>query len=119
MRRVVAPPAHVDLEALAVRASYGGSPKHKDIPSFAGPVPRPRIDASICPRELTRDRDLIENWLREAIRQGNAGSWEGEFPSPLWHREGDVIYEAHLTRPIAGEYHGYPLEPHEHVEGLS
>lgn len=118
VRRVVQPPAHLDRAALAERATYGGSPKHKDLPSFAGQVPRPRIDASICPRELTRDRERVERWLREAIRRGNAGSWEGEFPSPVWHQEGGVTYEAHLTRPNVGEYHGYPLEPDEFVEGL-
>lgn len=118
VRRVVPPPGGVDLGMLADRATYGGSPKHKDIPSFAGAVPRPRVDASICPRELTRDRDRVQRWLRDAIFRGNAGSWAGEFPSPVWHKEGDVTYEAHLTRPNAGEYHGYPLEPEEHVEGL-
>ena len=117
-RRVAELPTDVDREALAERATYGGSPKHKDIPSFAGAVPRPRVDASICPRELTRDRERIERWLREAIRKGNVGSWEGPFPFPVWHREGEVTYEAHLTRPMVGEYHGFPLEPDEQVEGL-
>lgn len=118
LRRVADLPTNVDRDALAERATYGGSPKHKDIPSFAGEVPRPRIQASICPRELTRDRKRVECWLRKAIRLGNVGSWEGEFPSPVWHREQDVTYEAHLTRPNTGEYHGYPLEPYEKVEGL-
>ena len=118
VRRVAEAPAHVDRDALADRATYGGSPKHKNIPSFAGPVPRPRIDASICPRELTRDRDRVERWLRDAIRRGNAGSWAGAFPSPVWYCAGSVTYEAQLTRPNVGEYHGYPLEPNEPVEGL-
>ena len=117
-RRVAEPPCDVDREALANQATYGGSPKHKDIPSFAGPVPRPRVGASICPRELTRDKDRVQGWLREAIRRGNVGSWAGAFPSPVWYRDGDITYEAHLTQPTLGEYHGYPLEPDEHVEGL-
>lgn len=117
-RRVADLPSNVDREALAARATYGGSPKHKDIPSFAGKVPRPRVDASLCPRELTRDRDKVERWLREAIQLGNVGSWEGQFPSPVWHREKDMTYEAQLTRPNVGVYHGFPLEPFEQVEGL-
>lgn len=117
-RRVADLPSDVDLEALAARATYGGSTKHKDIPSFAGKVPRPRVDASICPRELTRDPQTVERWLRKAIRIGNVGSWEGQFPSPVWHREQGVTYEAQLTRPNIGEYHGFPLEPYEQVEGL-
>ena len=118
VRRVVEPPADVDRADVAARATYIGSPKHKDMPSAAGPVPRPRPDASICPRELTRDPERVERWLRDAISMGNVGSWEGTFPSPVWHKEGAVTYEAHLTRPNVGEYHGYPLEPHEEVEGL-
>ena len=118
-RRLVADlPSNVDRVTLAEQATYGGSAKHKDIPSFAGEVPRPRIDASICPRELTRDRERVERWLRKAICLGNVGSWEGNFPSPVWHREQDVVYEAQLTRPIVGEYHGFPLESYERVEGL-
>lgn len=118
LRRVSEPPQGVDLNSLANRATYGGSPKHKDTPSFAGAVPHPRPDASICPRDLARARGRVEEWLRDAIRRGNAGSWDGEFPAPVWHREGNVTYEAHLTRPNMGEYHGFPLEPDELVEGL-
>lgn len=117
-RRVADLPTDDSRLALAKLATYGGSVKHKDIPSFAGEVPRPRIDASICPRKLTRDKKRVEGWLREAIRVGNVGSWDGAFPSPVWHREQDVVYEAHLTRPLVGEYHGFPLESYERVEGL-
>lgn len=118
VRCVVPAPPGIDLADLAARASYTGSPYHKDVPSFAGPVPRHRPDASICPRELAGAREQIEKWLKDAIRSGHAGSWQGRFPEPVWHREGETVYEAVLTRPLAGEYHGYPLEPGERVEGL-
>ncbi len=116
-RQVVSPPEGVDLGAVATRVSYTGSPYHKDIPSFAGVV-RHRPDASICPRRLAHDREQIETWLRQAILRGNCGRWTGEFPQVVWHREGGELFEAVLTRPENGEYHGYPLEPGEEVEGL-
>ena len=81
------------------------------------PVTR-KPPASICPRGLAQQRGLVEEWLKQAIRRGNVGDWQGKFPERVWHREARVIYEAVLTRPLAGEYHGYPLEPHETVEGL-
>ncbi len=118
VRRIEAPPPGVDLEAVAAKARYTGSPYHKDMPSFAGPVPRNRPDASICPRSLASQRAQVQGWLQSAIKCGNVGLWSGDFPQRVWHREGDVTFEAVLTRPIAGEYHGYPLEPSEGVEGL-
>jgi len=42
-RRIVAPPAEVDLALLAGRASYVGSSEHKTFPSFAGPF-NPRAE---------------------------------------------------------------------------
>jgi hypothetical protein len=117
-RRVAAPPAEVDLEAVAREVRYTGSPYHKDVPSFAGMPVRRKPPASICPRELARQQETVAGWLREGIRLGNVGTWAGRFPERVWHREGDVVYEAVLTRPLTGEYHGYPLEPNETVEGL-
>ena len=30
----------------------------------------------MCPRELANRRDLVEGWLRDAVRAGNVGAWE-------------------------------------------
>lgn len=118
-RRVLDPPPQEVRRATADRATYLGSAYHKDTLSFAGmPARRIKADASICPRTLAHERPRIEGWLREAIRRGNVGVWMGDFPEQVWHREGEVTYEAVLTRGSAGEYHGYPLEPNETVEGL-
>ncbi|GEM_PF-2624715 len=58
----------------------------KDTPSFAGP-PKPRGDASICPREYKDDAELVTRWLRAAIRDGSTGApWEGDFPRYVWLR---------------------------------
>jgi len=106
------------LARLAQRARYVGSPEHKDMLSFAG-HPRPRADASICPRDLTRDQARVEGWLREAIRRGAVGEpCEGEYPRYVWYKEGDALYEGRLVNRGRGEYKGYPLEDDEWPRGI-
>lgn len=101
-----------DLDAVAARASYGGSPEHKDMVTSAG-MPRPRGDASICPREYN-DMELVTGWLRSAIRAGSTGEpWEGGYPRYVWHQEGDTVFEARLINRGNGAYKGYPLNDHE------
>lgn len=111
-------PEGTDLEELANMVHYIGSPEHKNMPSFAG-QPRPRADASICPEELTRDLERIEEWLRMAIRQGAVGGmWEAGLPRYAWYRGADVVYEARLVNRGNGEYKGYPLESDEWPKGI-
>ena len=65
------------LENIASKVRYVGSPEHKDTPSFAGEI-RPRADASICPRELRNRPEDITKWLKDAISAGNIGApWIG------------------------------------------
>jgi hypothetical protein len=112
------PPLDVDLSAIAAQARYVGSTYHKDIPSFSGPAPRPRPDASICPRHLAWRQADILRWLQHSIRLGHCGVlWEGSFPRYVWHREGELVYEARLMK-ARGEYKGYPLEADGQVRGL-
>lgn len=112
--RVVGPiPDGVDLEDVARRASYVGSPEHKDAPSFAG-QPRPRADASICDRRLISQHAEITRWLRAAIRNACvSGHWEDGFPRYVWHRDGEVVYEGRLVNRANGSYKGYPLNEDE------
>lgn len=118
MARRLASRDPAELESLAERVSYVGSPEHKDMPSFAG-QPRPRADASICPRSLTRQHEKVEAWLQEAVRRGTVGElWEGDFPRYVWFRDGTDVYEGRLVNRGLGEYKGYPLEPGEGPEGL-
>ena len=118
-RRIRPPPEGVDLATLAPRCRYVGSPHHKDTVSFAG-QPRPRPDASICPRRLANRRSLVENWLQTAVAKGHVGAWEGDFPRYAWYRDpGDgAIYEARLTESGSGGYKGYPLTSGQRVRGL-
>jgi hypothetical protein len=113
-----APPG-TNLGDVAGKVGYVGSVYHKDIPSFAGSVPRARPDASICPRHLASRLVELQGWLRNAVLRGHFGEfWENGFPRYVWHREGAIIYEARLMNAQSGEYKGYPLEADELVRGL-
>lgn len=116
-RRSIHVPPDTNLADLASRASYVGSPEHKDSFGFAG-QPRPRVDASLCPRGI-QDLEVVTGWLRSAIRKGSTGApWEGEFPRYVWHREGDVVFEARLVNRVQGSYKGYPLNEDEQPPGI-
>ena len=107
----------VDLHVLAEQVTYVGSAEHKDVPGFAGP-PRPRTDASICPRAIS-DRQTVREWLRTAIRNGVTGApWEGTFPRYVWYRHGNTVFEGRLINRVAGSYKGYPLEEREWPDGV-
>ena len=111
-REMYAPPPDLDLDLLASRVRYVGSPEHKDFPSFAG-SPRLRADASSCPRHI-RDADLVTGWLRSAVRRGAISArMEGGFPRYVWHREDDTVFEARLGNRGDGSYKGYPISEDE------
>ena len=98
-----------DLEALASRVGYVGSVEHKDHPSFAG-HPAPRADATKCDPDFAGKQDQINEWLQEAIRQGNIGApvYNG-FPQYVWYKDGDRLYQARLINCVKGEYKGFEL----------
>lgn len=104
-----APPQGVDLAAVADEVRYVGSPEHKTTPSFAG-HPAPRSDASLCDPDLANQRDLVQSWLRDALRRGDCGGiWEGRFPRYVWRKTHEEAHEARLTNSSTGEYKGYPI----------
>lgn len=117
--RVIADlPAEADRQNIANRASYVGSPEHKDAPSFAG-HPKPRSDASVCDRALTRRKATITRWLKRAIRKGTvSAAREGGFPRFVWYMDNGIVYEARLVNREQGHYKGYPLEPDEWPKGI-
>ena len=116
-KREIRVPPDTDLDSLASRVIYAGSPEHKDFPSFAG-QPRPRADASLCPRWIT-DRNMVSRWLRAAIRKGAVGApWESGFPRYVWHKENGVVFEGRLTNRGSGHYKGYPLDSSEWPSGI-
>ncbi len=117
-REIGSPPEQTDLDELAERARYVGSPEHKDTASFAGP-PRLRADASCCPREMAEDQPTINGWLRSAIRRGATGTpWEGAFPRYVWYKHEETVFEGRLVNRATGEYKGYPLDRDEWPTGV-
>ena len=116
-RRVLRRPPDVDIALVAAKCSYVGSPYHAAAPIAGHPVAR-RPDATICPQELTTERQRIEEWLRASVRAGRTGAWKGGFPQKIWHREKGTVYEACQGSPGSGQYHGYPLQPRQRVRGL-
>lgn len=116
-RRVIFVPTGSDLNGLADRAMYVGSPEHKDRRGFAG-LPRPRADASICPREIL-DQATVNEWLRSAIRRGATGApWENGFPRYVWYKKDAIVFEGRLVNRGNGSYKGYPLEEDEWPDGI-
>ena len=107
-------PDDANLADIAENVRYVPSSYH----DATDPSHRPRADATICPKEVSKKRRRIQVWLRNAILAGRTGTWCGGFPRYVWHREGDVIYEARQGPPGSGEYHGYPLHPKQTVRGL-
>jgi hypothetical protein len=110
-------PDGIDLESIALRARYVGSPEHMSYTSFAG-APRLRIaDATKCDPRFTDPRQLTA-WLGESIRSGRFGApWEGDFPKYVWFVDDGVCYEARLVNRENG-YKGYALAPEERPEGM-
>jgi len=114
------PPRHevdlaisVDLEELAGRATYIGSPEHKSYLSPAGP-PRLRADATKCDQDLHGDLDKLTAWLRNAIREGCVGGpWEGGFPRYVWVRQTGAWYTGRLVVSGLGQYKGYEVSEEE------
>ncbi len=112
-------PSKEQLQELSRRATCVGGPEHEDRPSPAGPVPRPRPDASICPLATAGEFRRAQGWLRRAIAAGRVrGPHENGWPRDAYHREGDTIFEARLTNREKGEYKGYPIEPDQLPAGI-
>ena len=118
-RREILVPPGVDLNGLADRVVYAGSPEHKDIPSFAG-QPRLRADASCCPREIVElGQKVVCGWLRSAIRRGATGApWEGGFPRCVWYKDDGTVFEGRLVNRELGSYRGYPIDKDEWPRGI-
>jgi hypothetical protein len=65
--------------------------------------------ASICPKRWSDDD--ATRALRSAVVCGNVSEiWEDGFPRHVWHKDGNVLYEARHTRGPVGSFHAYPIE---------
>jgi hypothetical protein len=109
--------SEIDLNSLAERVTYEGSPKHKRSPKYFS-NPEFRSSGSICPPVITHDLPKIMEWLRIGIQKGAISSLRGEYPQNIWYLDGEILFEAVLTNKENGQYHGFPLEPFEWPEGI-
>jgi hypothetical protein len=97
------------MQLAAAKVRYTGSPYHRSSGSTSGPIAQRVGLTSRCPPSWTNVE--ATRVLRLAIIEGRVSlRWEHGYPRYVWHRDGDVLYEARLTNSGTGEYHGYPLE---------
>jgi hypothetical protein len=107
-KRVDSNPDQVMLMQAAATAVFGASPYHcrgaKGQPLVTRAKP-----ASPCPRQWS-DEEATRT-LRAAISRGKiSDTWEDGFPKLVWHKDGNVFYEARHTRGPGGSFHAYPVE---------
>jgi hypothetical protein len=101
-------------EDVAEKASYVGSPEHKDHPSAAGP-PALRSDATPCAAHLTEDMTANTEALREGIRRCcTSATFEGAFPKYVWAWRDGELYEARHINGPQGTYKAYHIEEVEY-----
>jgi hypothetical protein len=88
------------LEEAAINATYTPSEYHCSGPKGQRPKRRAK-PAMHCPRNWTQQQALLA--IRRAIRAGQVSKrWTGRFPRHVWHREGDVWYEARTSDGTPG-----------------
>ena len=112
-------PDRKELEQLANRAKYKGSPYHKQNPgNDFGVTPqgykgRRRSPPTCCEwAGVTKSADA-ENLLKQGIKKGMISEdRSGDFPKRIWSvvndGENDIALEARLENKEQGIYHGYP-----------
>jgi hypothetical protein len=108
-------PSGEALEALAARARYEGSGKHKEEPRAFRLEPAPRAtddttcdgNAGFTPDDMARVPDLLDRGIRAGLL-GHVDKQDD--PSVLWTVDDNGwVYELRITTPTQALYHGYPL----------
>lgn len=115
-KRMLVRPNLTALTYAAATAVYSQSDYH--CPGTKGqPIKSRSKPASHCPRHWSEAE--ATQALRRAIKAGQVSEiWEDGFPRYVWHRDGDVTYEARHTRGPSGTFHAYPIEPIQVPRGL-
>ena len=114
------------LRELAARATYVGSPEHKDEKWWGGlPMARQRTGGkvgrshrqttTVCPLTSCEDRDRATGWVRSAIRRRQLKYCEGDkdYPKKIWHRADGRVWFGYCVNSEAGEYKGWPIDEEE------
>ncbi len=118
VRKVLPPPPDVDLDAVAKKCRYVGSPYHRTIQIKGRRRPENRPGKTPCPMDLQKNQARVEEWLRNAIRRGNFGKFDQGFPRVVWHEEDGRLLEARQSGRGSCEYLGFPLGPHDKITGM-
>lgn len=110
------------LRTYMKKASYVGSPEHKDHPNpITDHGVRPRPDASICPDRVTeRGAKALKKWIGLALEKGSYSEEQQgrmNYPRYIWyieiHEGKRFAYEGRLSNPGQGTYKGYPIRMRE------
>lgn len=119
--KITKTPDFQQLEELKGFVSYVGSIEHKDAPSelIAGKTPRPRPDASMCPRSISK-LEMVNKWLKVAFEKGAVCDYfEGKFPRYVWYKNEEMVFMGRLVNREKGEYKGFPINVFEWPLGIS
>jgi hypothetical protein len=114
-RQLRAMPSLKERDELSLRATYGGSGKHKVNPrAFSLEPAAPAADDTFCDGHAgfaPEDMALTPGLLRRGILAGLFGHRDkGEDPTILWTVDDrGWVFEARITIPTQANYHGYPL----------
>ena len=117
-RSVVPPPDGVNLVEVAESCRYVGSRYHKIGRTFTGTSGRRWPDASICPKDSNYRRDLMERWLRDAIKAGRIGAWQGGVRATSGIGRGGWYSRPGRAHRDRGSTTGNPLAREQRVRGL-
>ncbi len=104
--------AQLDLDHLAERVRYGGSPQHKRNPGDFGLVPPadPRQDKTLCDEVNIFSREEAQRLLSLGVRRGLVSrQLRNGWPQNVWVVADGVPMEAELENEVLGSYHGYPM----------
>jgi hypothetical protein len=110
-------PPQGQLDALAEKVRYGGNPEHKGKPGDFGLTPPSglRPDKTRCDPTGIDSKAAALAALRAGVRRGLISrETRGAFPQNIWSVTNDGLpLEAQLENPVAGTYHGYPLQEND------
>ena len=128
------PPADVDPQQVSLLCRYRPGQRSPHRPPGISAADRQagrtleglsgvHSDKTQCPPELANDHARVQDMLRQAVGAGHAGGWGQDspyYPDKAWYRDPDTktIYMARQNGPGSCDYHGYPLQRGEKVQGL-
>jgi len=111
------------LRQLAENVRYAPHPKHKSYPieGQTRSVGKGSSPATLCPTEFKeKSNKELAKWVAIALRKGAVSSTKKkDYPSPIWYMDEDGnVYQAWITNPGNGTYHGHPIPEDQWPKGI-